>query len=407
MTTAIALGFVLVAVAGLIMGSAVWPFKLMRKYQFEHFWFVGMFTGLIVLPWGVTLLFCPNPIESISAIPIEAIIIGNLFSIGWGIANTLCGICFMRIGVALTGAILSGIGVSVGAIVPMIFKGSGLFSNAAAIDSPAGLTVLTGVGVVLLGVVVASFAGFGRDRILKKQESTSGGFAGGLVMAIVAGILSSFCAFVFVYSQGPIVANMSHVNPGTTIDVTIDGKVKPYQVNPESIIEVEGIEPVVVGGMSAQKASEQIKAAFATGAKPKEVSVQVATGSITANISVWALAMLGGAAVNLGYAIYLMAKNNSWSVLFSSPKEAALAALIGVNFCTAVSLVGTGMLLLGTLGASVGWGIQQAMQMTGSQGLGFISGEWRGVYGKPRMQMYAAIAILIVAAIIMAYGNTL
>ena len=60
-----------------------------------------------------------------------AILIGNMFSVGWGIANVLCGICFMRIGVALTGAILSGIGVSVGAIMPMIFKGSGGFANAA------------------------------------------------------------------------------------------------------------------------------------------------------------------------------------------------------------------------------------------------------------------------------------
>jgi hypothetical protein len=69
--------------------------------------------------------------------------------------------------------------------------------------------------------------------------------------------------------------------------------------------------------------------------------------------------------------------------------------------------MGKGMLLLGALGASVGWGIQQAMQMTGGQAVGFISGEWRGVTGKPRRQMYAAIAVLIVAAMIMAYGNTL
>ena len=55
----------------------------------------------------------------------------------------------------------------------------------------------------------------------------------------------------------------------------------------------------------------------------------------------------------------------------------------------------------------MGWGIQQAMQMTGTQLLGFASGEWRGVQGKPRRQMYVAIAILIVAAGVMAYGNTL
>jgi hypothetical protein len=47
------------------------------------------------------------------------------------------------------------------------------------------------------------------------------------------------------------------------------------------------------------------------------------------------------------------------------------------------------------------------MQMTGTQLLGFVSGEWRGVTGKPRVQMYLAIAVLMVAAAIMAYGNTL
>jgi len=55
----------------------------------------------------------------------------------------------------------------------------------------------------------------------------------------------------------------------------------------------------------------------------------------------------------------------------------------------------------------VGFGIQQASQMLGGQGVGFASGEWRGVRGVPRMQMYLAIALLIVAAIIMAFGNSL
>jgi hypothetical protein len=84
-----------------------------------------------------------------------------------------------------------------------------------------------------------------------------------------------------------------------------------------------------------------------------------------------------------------------------------LALLIGVNFSLATALMGKGMLLLGALGASVGWGIQQAMQMTGTQVLGFVSGEWRGVTGTPRRQMYLAIAVLMVAALVMAYGNTL
>ena len=48
----------------------------------------------------------------------------------WGIANVLCGLCFVRIGVALTGAILTGLGASVAVAVPLVFKGSGLFKDA-------------------------------------------------------------------------------------------------------------------------------------------------------------------------------------------------------------------------------------------------------------------------------------
>ena len=69
---------------------------------------------------------------------------------------------------------------------------------------------------------------------------------------------------------------------------------------------------------------------------------------------------------------WLLSKNRSWGVLLSSMPELLLAVIIGINFSVAVTLMGKGMLLLGALGGSIGFGIQQAMQMTGSQGLGFI-----------------------------------
>jgi hypothetical protein len=101
-----------------------------------------------------------------------------------------------------------------------------------------------------------------------------------------------------------------------------------------------------------------------------------------------------------------MKKNKSFGVLGQSCNEVMLAAIIGINFAVGIVLMGSGMRWLGVLGASVGFGIQQASQMLGGQGLGFISGEWKGVLGKPRRQMYTAIVMLIIAAIIMAYGTS-
>jgi hypothetical protein len=402
-------GVLVVAAGGLLMGSGAWPFKLMKKYQFEHWWFVGMLVGLVVMPWTITLVGCPHALRSLGNVPLTAILLGNLFAVGWGIANVLCGLCYVRIGVALTGAILAGLGVSVGATTPMIFKGSGLFKDAPDLTSAAGLTVCAAVALMLAGVVAASLAGFGRDRELKKLSTTSGGFLTGLIMTVVAGILSSFMAFVFVYSQHPIVANLSVVEPGATIKITVDdqtgGTSGDYTVQSDGMVHFRKSD-VSVGGLSAWEAGSRLKAeGNARGDGIKDVRIE--TGSIPATFGVFAIGLVGGALVNLGYAAYLLTRNKSWNVLFQSGGELALAVLIGVDFSLAVALMGKGMLLLGALGASVGFGIQQAMQMTGTQLLGFVSGEWRGVHGKPRLQMYLALAILFVAAAVMAYGNSL
>jgi len=55
----------------------------------------------------------------------------------------------------------------------------------------------------------------------------------------------------------------------------------------------------------------------------------------------------------------------------------------------------------------VGFAIQQIMQIMGNQAVGFLSGEWKNVYGKPRRLMYLALSILAVAVLIVAFSNIL
>ncbi len=337
------IGILLVVVAGLGTGSFAWPMKLMKKLKFEHWFFIAMLAGLIIMPWAVTLTCCPHAIRALESVPASDLIKANLFGLAWGIANVLGGICFVRIGVALTGGFLTGLGVSFGVTLPMIVKGSGLFKNAPDLGSTPGKIVMVGVATMLAAVVFVSLAGFGRDKVLKKMQQTSGGFLGGLIMAIIAGITSCGIGLAFVYGQGPIVA-----------------------------------------AMKAQGASD-----------------------IPANVAVWAAGLFGAALVNVLYPAYLMSKNKNWNVLTENWKEIGLAAIIGIQFCTAVALLGKGMIMLGVLGASIGFGMQQAMQIVGNQCVGFISGEWRGVYGTPRKQMFFAIFLVFVAAVVLAYANFL
>jgi len=337
------IGIILVVAGGLVMGSMGWPMKLMRKFQFEHWWFVGMLLGLFIIPWAFTLSACPNAIEAYKSIDAAILIKSNLFSLCWGIANVLLGVCFVRIGISLSFAILTAIGVSLGVTIPMIIKGTGLFSQAADINSPTGITILFGVAIMLAGIVFVASAGFGREKMLQQTGRKSGSFLSGLMMCIIAGILSSGISFAFVYSQGPIVA-----------------------------------------AMKLRGASE-----------------------LAANISVWAVGLMAGGIVNVIYPAFLMTRNKSWGVLAQSYKELGLSLIIGLNFIVAVILMGQGMLFLGSLGASIGFGVQQAMQILGGQIVGFTSGEWKGIKGKPLKQMYFAIAVLIIAAVVMAYGKIL
>jgi len=336
-------GISLVALGGLSMGSGPWTLKALRKFQFEHWLFIFALTGLVLVPWGVTLGFCPNALAALRAVEPSVIIKSNIFAFGWGIANVLCVLGFVRIGVTLTGGILGGLGLSLGVTIPMLFKASGLFSHAPDLLSRPGEIVLAGVGIMLLGVVLISLAGFGRDRVLRETQKTSGSFLSGLVMVVIAGILSTGPNFAFAYSQDPI-----------------------------------------------------IRAVKAHGA-----------GTIAPTFAVWAVGMLSGVLVNILYTAYIMTKNRSWHVLADCWREAGFPIIGGMQFALAFALLGNGNLLLGPLGASVGWGLYQAMQIAGGQAVGFASGEWRGVYGAPRRQLFLALVILLVAMVVMIYGNSL
>jgi len=337
------LGVLVVVVSGAAIGASLWPIKCMRRFEYEHWGFISMVAGLIVAPWAVTLLACPDAVGAYRSVGCGVLLKSNLCSLSWGIANILYMLCFAKIGVSLANGIMAGVSVSVGVTTPMVLKGTGVFQSAAEVFSPAGLTVLGGVAATLFGVILVSLAGLERERARTQEQRSPARFWGGLAMALSASVLSAGFSFAFVYSQGPI-----------------------------------------------------LKAMAARGA-----------GDIPANVSVWAAALFAGAVLNVVYPAYLMTKHKSWNLLWHNPGDLGLAVTLGLMFFVGTALMGKGMLLLGALGASVGFGVQQTVQLLGSQAVGFFSGEWRGIGGKPVVRMYCAILVFVLAAAIMACVNAI
>lgn len=343
----IIIGLILVTLAGLGTGTVAWTMKIIKDLHFEQFMFFYMLSALLLCPWIIAVINVPNLGEVIKSVGFKPLFISNLLSICWATANILYMVSVIRIGAALSGAILSALGMSVGIMAPMVLKGSGLFHNAPDVMSKVGIFLILGLVVVIIGVILVIKAGFGREKILSKDKNTekgaSGSFVKGLMLIIPAGILSSGLSLAFVYSQGPI------------------------------------IEAVKLQG----------------------------AGEITANFSVWALGIFGGAIISIAYPAYMMMRKKTWNLLFARKNEVLYGLIGGVQLILSIVFMGRGMVLLGILGASIGFGIQQSMQVVGNQLVGFVSGEWKGVYGKPRKVMYAAIVIILSAVVIFALSNTM
>ncbi len=337
------IGIVLVVTAGLLLGSMSWPMKHCKNLDFGHMWLSGMIAGLLLAPWLIALLGVHDLFGAYATVATATILKANLFSLAWGIANVLFGISVLRIGASLSMAILTGLGASIGVTLPMILKGSGLFAGAPSILSLPGLVVLGGVAAMLVGVVLCARAGLIRESATGAASPQKGSYATNILIIVVCGILSAGSSFTFIYSQDEIV-----------------------------------------------------RAVTSHGAGP-----------IVANASVWAIALLGGMLVNIIYPAILITREGSWSRFAAHPGQILLSAFIGIQFFTGVLLMGQGMLALGALGASVGFGISQGMQIVGGQILGFVAGEWKGAPSKARLIIFTAIAVMLAAASILAFANAL
>jgi hypothetical protein len=448
-----ALGVLLVIVGGLVMGAGAWPMKLMRTFQFEHWWFLSIFFGLFLFPWTFTLIFYPNVFEIFRDQTIyKDLIFASMLALCWGVANLLCGMCYVRIGIALTQAILSGLGATVAVIIPLVIKAPGILGNSPNINSYPGMVILCGIGVLLIAVVLASMAGFGRDRILKKLQATSGNFYVGFIMVIIAGITSAGLWLAFQFGEYPILSRICTVKAGKTIEIGVakdarlldkysldknsddavllmqpsgmtDEKAREdmlkniskklsgkYDIASDGTISFPGVAPVKIAGETALAASEKISEAMgmpASASTNLKNPISIRTLETFATFPVWAIVACSGALLNLFYPMIIMTKNKSWGVLANNWGELGLTLIMGIQTVIALTLPGKGILMMGALGGAIGNGIQQAMQMAGGQGTGFISGEWRGVYGKPRWQLFASIFLLILASFILTYSKTL
>lgn len=176
-------GFLLVLLAALLQGTFILPMTFVRRWSWEHTWATFSLLGMLIFNWIITLIFVPNIFAVYNASPSRDLLILALFGAGWGAGAVLFGLGMDRLGMSLGYPIIMGLIAALGALIPLlVFFPQTLFTT-------KGLVLLAGTALAIVGIILCSIAG-SRRTTSSSGTTTNSSFTSGLIIAIMAGILS-------------------------------------------------------------------------------------------------------------------------------------------------------------------------------------------------------------------------
>lgn len=333
------IGFVLLVLAGLTNGTFTLPMKFTRKWAWENTWLAWTVFALLILPPVVTLVTIPRVGEAYAAVGGGKIATTAAFGLGWGVAQVLFGLAVETIGVALTFSIVLGLSAALGSVIPLVRL------HPEKIATTAGLVLLGGVGLLLVGVAICAVAGRRREAAVAAATGPRTGTSAasrGLLLAVLCGLLASLINLGLAFGQ-PI-----------------------------------------------------IDAALAVGAEP-----------VWAPNAVWLPIMLAGAIPNLAFVIHLLRRNGTASK-FRAPGTGnhwALAFAMAILWFASNLLYGVSASRLGELGPIIGWPLFMSLIVITASVVGILTGEWKAGGKGPLRTQLGGVAFLIVAVFVLGWAS--
>lgn len=340
-------GLLLGLLSGVMTGSFSLPMKKTNRWSWEATWLVWSICALLIIPWVIAFLTVPNVLDIFSGAAMVDIFGIFMFGLCWGLGAVFFGQSISMIGVSLSFALCIGLATALGTLIPML-KEPQVFRTAGGLWSTVGIVVMT------LGVAISAIAGHlkekqmeqGAVKSLHSQDPTgkpTGRMMLGLVLAILGGVFSSMLNLAFNFS-GSI----------------------------------------------------------------KQAALSLGASDVSASDPVWAITLLGGLTTNVVYCSYLLFRNKTWAD-YTKPRTVShwfLAALMGAIWMPSIALYGRSAMMMGELGSSAGWGLYMGVVILISTLWGFITGEWRGIHGKPIVLNVAGVVLLLIAITCIGYGTT-
>jgi L-rhamnose-H+ transport protein len=199
------LGVVLHSIGGLMSAIFYLPYRRVKFWAWETFWLVGGIFSWLIVPWVIASLMVPNLLETLSHAPMKSACWSFIFGMLWGIGGAMFGLTVRYLGIALGTSMALGYCATFGTLLPPIFSGEFV----SVIRTSAGLVVMAGVGVCLLGIVISGLAGVAKEKEVPEKDKQATiqefSFKKGLWVATFCGIMSACMSYGFAAGK-PIAA---------------------------------------------------------------------------------------------------------------------------------------------------------------------------------------------------------
>ncbi|PRD49237.1 L-rhamnose/proton symporter RhaT [Sphingobacterium haloxyli] len=345
-------------IGGFASGSFYVPYKKVKDWSWESMWILGGLFSWIIVPPIAAWLTIPNFGDIIREAGTSTLSYTYLFGLLWGIGGLTYGLGVRYLGVSLGSSVMLGLSMVFGSLMPAIYYFFNQSPGKHGIDyfftTNAGICVMVGLAVCIVGIYLCGRAGFLKERSLAtlSAEAKSGyNFGIGIVVAIVSGVLSACFNF--------------------------------------------GIE---AGKPMADVANQIWKAA-----NPNQGEF-LYQNNVSYVVILW-----GGFTTNVIWCLYLLTKNKTFSdyTKKTAPlrKNLLLCALAGTTWYLQFFFYGMGESRLGN-GAS-SWILHMAFIILIANAWGVILKEWKGVNKSTYTSIIAGIATIILSICIVGLAKTL
>lgn len=338
-----ALGILLAVFAGIILGFYALPEKFTKDYSFENTWGMFFFTSMIILPLIAGLIFWDEFLMVYKTFLGKTLAIMLISSFLWGIGMMMWGKAINHIGLSLGFSLFIGTLIIIGPLLPLFIDGLP--------ENRILITILSGIIVVLAGVIFNGKAGIERSKSESAEgEDKKGSMMKGILIAITGGLLCT----------GFSLANAAGRN---AVDV-----------------------------------------ADAGGAE-----VAATVGIFILGLSIMAFIYLVGGIATVSYSVWQLSVKKSWGGFKSKyfARNTVFTTLMALFNFSASIFFALSAIKLGSAGNTVGYAIYSTISVAVAAIGGLLTGEWKTATSKSRTYLYIGIFAMMLGVVIIAWANSM